>query len=182
MRRSAGNDLHQIHAQRVDRIAGSVALRPGEIRLTKSWPGRAARGRARVAELGPGRSGPLRGTARTSSLTPHDLATILSTSQTGLRCGAIPRDHQPGATGRSPREVPPHAPTWSRPAVTQPSATSPNPDDVADGCVTAGRRSAEHTSELQSLRHLVCRLLLAQKNPWRRRARTSPAHTRSAPG
>src|SRR5258705_4543684 len=26
-------------------------------------------------------------------------------------------------------------------------------------------RSEEHTSELQSLRHLVCRLLLAKKNP-----------------
>src|SRR5437899_7103935 len=29
-----------------------------------------------------------------------------------------------------------------------------------DGC----RRSEEHTSELQSLRHLVCRLLLEKKN------------------
>src|SRR5258705_8961338 len=28
---------------------------------------------------------------------------------------------------------------------------------------TAGRRSEEHTSELQSLRHLVCRLLLEKK-------------------
>src|SRR5437899_8664137 len=29
------------------------------------------------------------------------------------------------------------------------------------------RRSEEHTSELQSLRHLVCRLLLEKKNPIR---------------
>src|SRR5262245_62413869 len=28
---------------------------------------------------------------------------------------------------------------------------------------TSGRRSEEHTSELQSLRHLVCRLLLEKK-------------------
>src|ERR1035441_8852883 len=28
----------------------------------------------------------------------------------------------------------------------------------------SGRRSEEHTSELQSLRHLVCRLLLEKKN------------------
>src|SRR5947199_2541650 len=28
-------------------------------------------------------------------------------------------------------------------------------------------RSEEHTSELQSLRHLVCRLLLEKKNKWR---------------
>src|SRR5262245_64992298 len=33
-------------------------------------------------------------------------------------------------------------------------------------------RSEEHTSELQSLRHLVCRLLLEKKN------RTERAHTR----
>src|SRR5436853_6511521 len=31
----------------------------------------------------------------------------------------------------------------------------------------AGRRSEEHTSELQSLRHLVCRLLLEKKKPAR---------------
>src|SRR5437899_4356824 len=29
----------------------------------------------------------------------------------------------------------------------------------------AGNRSEEHTSELQSLRHLVCRLLLEKKKP-----------------
>src|SRR5205814_9240905 len=34
-----------------------------------------------------------------------------------------------------------------------------------DQCVKSGRyRSEEHTSELQSLRHLVCRLLLEKKN------------------
>src|SRR5205814_10683325 len=37
-------------------------------------------------------------------------------------------------------------------------------------------RSEEHTSELQSLRHLVCRLLLEKKklNPMRHRARVHP--------
>src|SRR5262245_65004946 len=30
--------------------------------------------------------------------------------------------------------------------------------------LVSGRRSEEHTSELQSLRHLVCRLLLEKKN------------------
>src|SRR5262245_66139770 len=30
-------------------------------------------------------------------------------------------------------------------------------------CATRARRSEEHTSELQSLRHLVCRLLLEKK-------------------
>src|SRR5437899_7393831 len=33
------------------------------------------------------------------------------------------------------------------------------------GGATAATRSEEHTSELQSLRHLVCRLLLEKKNP-----------------
>src|SRR5258705_3456158 len=44
-------------------------------------------------------------------------------------------------------------------------------DDVGDGDRArvarkgpAERRSEEHTSELQSLRHLVCRLLLVKKN------------------
>src|SRR5437899_8971725 len=32
-------------------------------------------------------------------------------------------------------------------------------------------RSEEHTSELQSLRHLVCRLLLEKKNNWKARER-----------
>src|SRR5258705_4049804 len=39
-------------------------------------------------------------------------------------------------------------------------------------------RSEEHTSELQSLRHLVCRLLLEKKNDSARRTpcRHTPAH------
>src|SRR5438045_4503771 len=34
---------------------------------------------------------------------------------------------------------------------------------------TAGTRSEEHTSELQSLRHLVCRLLLEKKKKTKRK-------------
>src|SRR5262245_62938551 len=34
----------------------------------------------------------------------------------------------------------------------------------ATGVISFGNRSEEHTSELQSLRHLVCRLLLEKKN------------------
>src|SRR5262245_65308961 len=33
----------------------------------------------------------------------------------------------------------------------------------ARGCLSPAKRSEEHTSELQSLRHLVCRLLLEKK-------------------
>src|SRR5437899_8896377 len=35
---------------------------------------------------------------------------------------------------------------------------------VGRSSATSSRRSEEHTSELQSLRHLVCRLLLEKKN------------------
>src|SRR5258705_5067201 len=35
--------------------------------------------------------------------------------------------------------------------------------DVQDGNTAFSQRSEEHTSELQSLRHLVCRLLLEKK-------------------
>src|SRR5262245_63183952 len=34
---------------------------------------------------------------------------------------------------------------------------------TSSGCVSSLPRSEEHTSELQSLRHLVCRLLLEKK-------------------
>src|SRR5205814_9404793 len=52
------------------------------------------------------------------------------------------------------------------PARRPPSA--PAPTCIARGCSSrcrraAPRRSEEHTSELQSLRHLVCRLLLEKK-------------------
>src|ERR1039458_10672069 len=38
-------------------------------------------------------------------------------------------------------------------------------DFPAGGGVVVSPRSEEHTSELQSLRHLVCRLLLEKKKP-----------------
>src|SRR5437899_10211468 len=39
-----------------------------------------------------------------------------------------------------------------------------------------GDKSEEHTSELQSLRHLVCRLLLEKKNPHRSDSVDEPQH------
>src|SRR5436853_2351942 len=46
-----------------------------------------------------------------------------------------------------------------------------------------GARSEEHTSELQSLRHLVCRLLLEKKNkrPPQEQARARDRRVRQAP-
>src|SRR5471030_188493 len=43
-------------------------------------------------------------------------------------------------------------------------ALSPAATASKSVCVRRGGRSEEHTSELQSLRHLVCRLLLEKKN------------------
>src|SRR5256714_11341739 len=53
-------------------------------------------------------------------------------------------------------------------AALDPAADEPVPFSVADGGVSAApsraQRSEEHTSELQSLAYLVCRLLLEKKN------------------
>src|SRR5437899_9483564 len=43
----------------------------------------------------------------------------------------------------------------------------------------AAARSEEHTSELQSLRHLVCRLLLEKKNKNQSHSRSAFSHTYS---
>src|SRR2546422_7778696 len=46
-----------------------------------------------------------------------------------------------------------------------PSNSLPRPDKAAAATALSGRgRSEEHTSELQSRLHLVCRLLLEKKN------------------
>src|SRR5258705_3419424 len=47
-----------------------------------------------------------------------------------------------------------------RPIITRTERTLVN---MADGYTRVSDRSEEHTSELQSLRHLVCRLLLEKK-------------------
>src|SRR5262245_62319776 len=47
--------------------------------------------------------------------------------------------------------------------VTDPAADRTAADRIAAAHADAMRRSEEHTSELQSLRHLVCRLLLEKK-------------------
>src|SRR5258708_12834003 len=43
---------------------------------------------------------------------------------------------------------------------------------------SGGTRSEEHTSELQSPDHLVCRLLLAHKNPPQHSPPSPPTHNR----
>src|SRR5687767_15220655 len=58
--------------------------------------------------------------------------------------------------------------TWSQCASTDPSrpmrvSRQPTSDRVPTHSTTAVARSEEHTSELQSLAYLVCRLLLEKK-------------------
>src|SRR5947199_6054676 len=55
----------------------------------------------------------------------------------------------------------------------RPSKPSTSPTAVMRHSKTLSKRSEEHTSELQSLRHLVCRLLLEKKK--HRRANESVA-------
>src|SRR5436853_3643121 len=43
-------------------------------------------------------------------------------------------------------------------------------------CHAAGSRSEEHTSELQSLRHLVCRLLLEKKKTKMKKPQNATSH------
>src|SRR5438045_8049841 len=52
-----------------------------------------------------------------------------------------------------------NAPAESRPGPTRNSRSDP----ATRSCRSCPGRSEEHTSELQSLRHLVCRLLLEKK-------------------
>src|SRR2546423_11432721 len=47
---------------------------------------------------------------------------------------------------------------------------------VGDGARSAGIRSEEHTSELQSLAYLVCRLLLEKKKKLAHRQHVRPSH------
>src|ERR1039458_10551137 len=57
--------------------------------------------------------------------------------------------------------------TWG--AASKPSAATGNP------AINPAGRSEEHTSELQSLRHLVCRLLLEKKKTDRKEKRAKEA-------
>src|SRR5215813_15450573 len=59
-------------------------------------------------------------------------------------------------------------PIWRRCAATSSSSTSwqPGPSPASRKCrCSNASRSEEHTSELQSRPHLVCRLLLEKKKP-----------------
>src|SRR2546429_2776283 len=70
------------------------------------------------------------------------------------------RSTPPGTT--SPASHSPARPPPPPPATLRPSAT-PHPPPRTTSLPRPARRSEEHTSELQSRLHLVCRLLLEKK-------------------
>src|SRR5690625_6291853 len=72
-----------------------------------------------------------------------------------LRAVGVTAEHRVGPDGG-------HSWTVSRGAI-RPSRVVVEPDLSNAGPPRPGRRSEEHTSELQSRGHLVCRLLLAKK-------------------
>src|ERR1035438_48539 len=57
----------------------------------------------------------------------------------------------------------PYPALFRSPATQIPSFLAPDAWDELDRMIEQDDRSEEHTSELQSLRHLVCRLLLEKK-------------------
>src|SRR5262245_62428851 len=73
------------------------------------------------------------------------------------------------STARSTKSSTPRA-SWFRPASSTPTSIPATAPRIGSSPIPAGMdvgvdeaRSEEHTSELQSLRHLVCRLLLEKK-------------------
>src|ERR1039458_10721918 len=80
---------------------------------------------------------------------------------------ALPISAAPNSTPDRPPAAP--APTPDTSSARPRAAHNAGSDTVPSGYGTAVR-SEEHTSELQSLRHLVCRLLLEKKKKIKTRA------------
>src|SRR5205814_8388487 len=82
----------------------------------------------------------------------------LSPYTTLFRSGAT---HRPGRAGAARTAEP--DPFAEAPRECAELASLPRPAKLASTPGAGAARSEEHTSELQSLRHLVCRLLLEKK-------------------
>src|SRR5258708_23710313 len=80
------------------------------------------------------------------------------------RPGAVNEVHPPAAIPRAFRKLGPA------------QVSDPGRDRLAEGSWYGRWRSEEHTSELQSPDHLVCRLLLEKKKPDRRSTRLNSTH------
>src|SRR5205814_7708786 len=99
-------------------------------------------------------------TSQISTLSLHDALPIYACCSPAAapdECASVPRTGRP-ASARAPGGQPlPHRPHRDL----RPRMAAELVQDVLD--VVGTTRSEEHTSELQSLRHLVCRLLLEKK-------------------
>src|SRR5690348_13904421 len=88
-----------------------------------------------------------------------------------VKCdGHLPCDHRPlSATPRAAAQPSVRAHVhivWGEPCHHVPVEVQPLHNQLADACLTRPPRSEEHTSELQSPVHLVCRLLLEKKKEY----------------
>src|SRR5205814_3190900 len=96
-------------------------------------------------------------------LPPHPTSTLFPYTTLFRSTGLVRKCSAPSCIARTAVSMSP----WPVSSITEPprersrSSTSspPTPGRCRSGCA----RSEEHTSELQSLRHLVCRLLLEKK-------------------
>src|SRR2546422_8553700 len=77
---------------------------------------------------------------------------IRDVAVTGVQTCALPISLSPASTTSSPSFRPPH-----------PFASAQESHPALAGSLSVWMRSEEHTSELQSRLHLVCRLLLEKK-------------------
>src|SRR5262249_62028679 len=97
-------------------------------------------------------------TPQTDSPSLHDALPILTEAVVGMSIHGI-HDHRNAALMRLVHQ------SLKILALPEPLVHPEIPDRAAQGfSETGGRRSEEHTSELQSLTNLVCRLLLDKKN------------------
>src|SRR5207253_9467480 len=94
---------------------------------------------------------------------PLSLHDALPISLSGVRPTPSPR---PAPACRPAGPTPPPRPLavpLDRPAPARPGPAPASPPATPGSCHPAPERSEEHTSELQSRGHLVCRLLLEKK-------------------
>src|SRR5438093_7968667 len=123
----------------------------------------------------PGVSGP--GSRATTAPNPAvklvlGLLAVLLVVFLGARWALRPKHAAPQSVDQQPQiEVPSPAPD---PSTLLPHATDAEPGIAEIGGM--GKRSEEHTSELQSLTNLVCRLLLEKKK--RKQNRAATHHTK----
>src|SRR5205814_9549396 len=93
------------------------------------------------------------------TLSLHDALPISSTTSRASTT--------PGATRSATRccaTWPASSAGWAPSPASRPATAARNSRSSSPARMAAPPRSEEHTSELQSLRHLVCRLLLEKKN------------------